>query len=153
MDERKLFGLGTLLIVAVVGVAIYRAFSPEFSPNASPIPAVTTTTPSQPSVIAEPSAPVADPMGDILDNAKFMRENPHYPDAMAAIIRARGYDCPAVTHLWPKDMHTPDGLQLEALCGPEGTRSAYPQLHYAVYPDKILVRTCARFEAFTEECK
>jgi hypothetical protein len=89
---------------------------------------------------------------DIVNNQEFIKKNPHFLDAVRQLIELHGFTCPQVTHLWSHGI-SPYGQRTEALCGPKGTTDAYPSLHYAVYPDKRLVRLCKPFSAFGPECE
>lgn len=68
------------------------------------------------------------------------------------IIQDAGFDCPQLVHLWV-DNASPYGLKLEALCGPtERKGDIYTALHYAVYPEKKLVKICEPWSIFGYEC-
>jgi hypothetical protein len=108
-----------------------------------------------------PSAPQTKSSGDkdvpgyhdLVDDKKFIAENPGMLAAIAALIDKSGYDCPSLAHLRVKGP-SPYGIRLEALCGPDdGKRSVYPQMHYAVYPEKFKVNLCSEFGVFSKECE
>ena len=90
--------------------------------------------------------------GDFAYNAAFLKRNPHFLAATTQLITQHGYDCPAVTHLYSRG-ESPYGLRLEVLCGPRGTTDAYVALHYAVYPDRLIVKVCRPFTTFGPECE
>jgi hypothetical protein len=98
---------------------------------------------------ATPSS-AEDPL-DLLHNKKFLAKAPEYPRTIAQLIERSGFSCPRLAML---TLHGPSpyGDRLEALCGPAGEGGAYPDLHYAVYPDKLKVELCKPFSAFSGEC-
>ncbi len=89
---------------------------------------------------------------DLVKDKKFGADNPGMLKSIAALIDKNGYDCPTLTRLWVKGP-SPYGLRLEALCGPDdGKLSTYPQMHYAVYPEKFKINLCSEYGIFSKEC-
>jgi hypothetical protein len=90
---------------------------------------------------------------DLVTDRKFDLENPGMLKAITALIVKSGYSCPALSSLLVKGP-SPYGVRLEALCGPDdGKRSTYPEMHYAVYPEKFKVHLCSEYGIFAKECK
>lgn len=72
--------------------------------------------------------------------------------AVHQLITTSGYECPVITALWNRGT-SPYGLKVEALCGPnDGSRNTYPDLHYAVYPERLKVNPCSTYGAFSSDC-
>jgi len=89
---------------------------------------------------------------DLMEDAVFLKGNPNFIPAVTELITRSGYECPRIAILWNRGT-SPYGLRLEALCGPRNSRQVYPVLHYAVYVDRLLVKVCAEFGAFSRECE
>jgi hypothetical protein len=96
----------------------------------------------------------AEASNDIMANKDFLAKNPKYLDAVRTLITNSGYECPRLANLFiSPDNPTPLGIKLEALCGPRGSTGAYTQLHYSVYPDRLMVVVCKPFGIFGGGCE
>ena len=120
-------------LIAIAGLFVFALIMPKNGADSS----------------ATPSPPSAD---SILDDASFQASNPKFTGGIRALITSEGFECPALTQLWNRGQ-SPYGLKLEALCGPDdGKRSAYPNLHYTVYPTRLKVTLCKPFGILAGGC-
>ena len=128
----RLFIFAPLAAALVGGLAWWVVSAPDGTPK-----------PDTPAGVEDPA--------DLLRNKGFLAKAPEYPKTITELIERSGFSCPRLALLKDRGP-SPYGLRLEALCGPSAGGGAYPDLHYAVYPDKLRVELCKPFSVFSEKC-
>ena len=83
----------------------------------------------------------AEPDLDLVHNQEFRSHNPGYIEAVRQLISSSGYECPRLASLVVRG-RSPYGMRLQALCGAADSDKVYPELHYAVYPDRHRIVVC-----------